>query len=165
MEQSAASGRQATVPVELFDRHYKSPAVRWAVGAAFAVGLLALALLVSERAAALFVVIAVAGGVFAIWQGSAALRNGGVREGPDAMTNRRFTAYVHWRWRDIERFDHVGSRVYVVPRTGRAIPLIGIAQGYRVTWRGGQTRDVAGLLNERLDLWRAQHEEAVARSL
>lgn len=130
----------------------------------FVIGLLALVLLMAERAGVIFVAIGVAGDVTAIWQGSEAWRKSGLQEDANGITNRRFAGYMHWPWAGIEKVVHVRSRVYVILRTGQAVPLIGIAQGYRTTWCGDATRDIAGVLNDRLALWRAEHLEPALAS-
>lgn len=54
----------------------------------------------------------------------------------------------------VDRFDHrkdmTLNRVYAVMRDGKYVPLVGLQQGQRVVWRGGETRDIVGVLNERL---------------
>jgi hypothetical protein len=112
-------------------------------------------LLVAERAALPFVAIGAVSTVVAVWQGVDALKNGGVQEAADGITNRRVFGRLHWPWDDIDSFTSARSRVFVVLGDKRVAPLIGIAQGYRNTWKGGETRDIVAVLNERLELWRA----------
>jgi hypothetical protein len=63
------------------------------------------------------------------------------------------------RWTDLDRFDHrkrgTKDRVYAVEGGGRWIPLIGIEEGPRVIWDGGESRDIVGVLNARLEARRA----------
>jgi hypothetical protein len=33
--------------------------------------------------------------------------------------------------------------------------LVGVSQGSRTRWDGGETRDIVTVLNERLELWRS----------
>jgi hypothetical protein len=62
----------------------------------------------------------------------------------------------------VDRFDHrkelTLNRVYAVMRDGTYAPLVGLQQGQRVVWRRGETRDIVGVLNERLHD-RQEHED------
>jgi hypothetical protein len=49
----------------------------------------------------------------------------------------------------------VNSRVFVKLRSGRAVALVGVAQGYKVVWQEGETRDVVGDLNAALEASRS----------
>ncbi|HEY7932701.1 MAG TPA: hypothetical protein VID48_02660 [Solirubrobacteraceae bacterium] len=68
------------------------------------------------------------------------------------------------RWELIDRFEQSKkpprSRVLVVGTNGRVIPILGTAQGARIAWDGAETRDIAGVLNERLSIWRSQQVRA-----
>jgi hypothetical protein len=106
--------------------------------------------LIAERAGLVFVAVAGAGTILAVWQAAAVWRNGGVRETLDGITNRRMVRHLHWRWEEIDEFTHVGPRVYLVTRDRRTWPLIGVAQGWRIVWKGGESRDIVGVLNRDL---------------
>ena len=142
-----------------FNRHYRSPALRWAIGASYFVVLMAAVLGLAERASAVFLAIIAVGGVGSLWAGVMAWTRGGLLETPEGIGNRRFLSTRHWSWSEIDEVRSVGSRVFLVLRSGDAIPLIGVAQGYRVTWSDGETRDVVSVLNERLAAWRAEREK------
>lgn len=64
-------------------------------------------------------------------------------------------------WDSITRFERSPawptSRVLVVRATGRRTAIVGTAQGARITWDGGETRDIVGELNGRLALWTGEH--------
>lgn len=63
------------------------------------------------------------------------------------------------RWESVARFDH--SRVWphwfvlAIAHDGAVRWIRNASQGARIAWDGGDTRDIAGVLNERLDTWRA----------
>jgi hypothetical protein len=63
-------------------------------------------------------------------------------------------------WDRIERFeqskDWPRSRVLIVRTDGEVVPVVGTAQGARIAWSGGETRDIVGVLNERLGVWQTQ---------
>ena len=139
-----------------FDRHYRSPALRWAIVASYLVILAALVAIVVANVAVVFVVIVVVAGILGIGLGVVAAKQGGVQETSEGIVNRRLLATRHWSWAEIEEVKSVRSRVFLVLRSGMAIPVIGIAQGYRVTWSNGETRDIVGVLNERLGASRTE---------
>jgi hypothetical protein len=64
-------------------------------------------------------------------------------------------------WDQIERFEQSEKwprgRVLIVRKDGEVVPVVGTAQGARIAWSGGETRDIVGVLNERLRAWQAQH--------
>jgi len=67
-------------------------------------------------------------------------------------------------WADIASFrpaakGHRG-RVLLVGTNGVISPITGLAQGARICWRGGETRDIVAVLNARLDDWRGAHPPA-----
>ena len=118
-----------------------------------AVVVLCWVLMISEHAAFPFVAIAAIATLMAVWQGVDVVRNGGVLETPEGITNRRVFGYKRWRWGEIERFTHVRSRVYLVTSDRRVWPLAGVNEGWLNVWEDGQTREITALLNERLNFW------------
>jgi len=75
------------------------------------------------------------------------------------IVNSRGTELV--RWQLIDRFEHSRSipksRVLVIGKNGGVVPVVGTAQGARIAWDDGETNDIVGELNRRLELWRS-HE-------
>jgi hypothetical protein len=143
-----------------FDRHYSLPrATRVAIAVSYVVLLFALVLVVVERASAVFVALCGVAAAFSIWGGRVVLSRGGLYEMTDGIANRQLVWWreARWAWADIECFRSVGTSVYVVLRDGTVSALIGVAQGHRSRWDGGETRDITAVLNERLDLWRSEH--------
>jgi hypothetical protein len=140
----------------IFDRKYQTRAARVALVVTSLIMVLCLVILAVDRVAwALTAMIA----AFVVANGPAimgAWRRGGVAESDIGICNRRMYRSWRWRWTDIERFDHGGSRVYVVLCSGERVPLIGVAQGRRTVWRGGETSDIVGVLNDRLATWRKE---------
>jgi hypothetical protein len=75
---------------------------------------------------------------------------------------------VHWfgsyvlPWPEVVEFDHrraaTWDRVYAKRTDGRLRLLASVLQGQRVVWEGGETRDIVGVLNERVAEWRRSHE-------
>jgi hypothetical protein len=114
-------------------------------------------LLISDRAALVFVAFATIATLATIWQGVDLVRNAGVRETADGIVNRHDFGYRRWRWEEIETFTHRGSAVYVVTRAEGAWQLGGVYEGWRNQWAGGETREITALLNDRLDAWRTEH--------
>ena len=43
----------------------------------------------------------------------------------------------------------------VIGKNGAVVPIVGTAQGARIAWDGGETNDIVGELNRRLELWRS----------
>lgn len=64
-------------------------------------------------------------------------------------------------WDDVIGFDHrrtgTWDRVFAQLRDGHARPLPSVLQGQRIVWSGGETRDIVGVLNDRLAQWHACH--------
>ena len=58
------------------------------------------------------------------------------------------------RWESIERFEaslrSPRSRVRMIGHNGASVPVVGTAQGSRIVWEDGETRDIVGELNRRL---------------
>lgn len=125
---------------------------QWAF-AAILVGVWALGIV--EHAAPLYIAIAALGTAVALWQGVVQVRQGGVSETTEGIANRRALGYRRWRWDQIDRFTHVGSRVYVITREGKAWQLAGINEGGRNIWDDGETAEITDLLNKRLAVWRS----------
>ena len=140
-----------------FDRRYAMRKVIIRAQVGFAVlFVLAWALLITERAGLVFIAIGVLATAAEVWQGVDVVRNGGVRETPVGITNRRVFGYQRWPWEEIDSFKHVRSRVYLVTRDGRLCPLTGVNEGWRNSWDGGETREITALLNDRLSTWQAE---------
>ena len=59
----------------------------------------------------------------------------------------------------MDRFEHqrqgTHDIVYVRLTDGNRRRLTNLLQGQRVLWDGGETKDIVGVLNERLAEWRA----------
>ena len=110
---------------------------------------------IAEHAALLFLAIAAVGTAIAVWQGVEQVRNGGVSETVEGIANRTAFGYRRWRWDEIDRFKHVGSRVYLITRDRKAWQLAGVNEGWRNIWEGGETRAITELLNQRLQHWRS----------
>lgn len=113
-------------------------------------------LLIAEHAAFPFIAVGVVATLLGVWQGVDLTRNGGVRESPGGITNRRTFGYRHWGWDEIEKFTHVRSHVYLVTRDRVVCQLAGVNEGWRNTWDGGETRELTALLNERLATWQSR---------
>jgi hypothetical protein len=83
----------------------------------------------------------------------------GLDECPEGFVNRsNFGARMlplqdveHFQSRRLRRVD----RVYAVRRDGSATPIQGLTQGQPIVWDAGESRDIVGVLNERLDARRA----------
>lgn len=56
------------------------------------------------------------------------------------------------------------SRVMVVGANGLRVRLIGTAQGARIAWDTGETRDIVAVLNERIALWKAADDRSASQS-
>jgi hypothetical protein len=84
----------------------------------------------------------------------------GLEESPEGYIDRNNFGRRLLRFEDIDHFDHRRTlsvdRVFAVrPGTGKADPIQGLVQGRRIVWDGGETRDIVGVLNERLEARRA----------
>jgi hypothetical protein len=76
-------------------------------------------------------------------------------ESLEGVVTRRHLGRELIGWQEIERFDHrkrgTFDQVYAVLRDGpSARPIIGLQEGQRVVWDGGETRSITAVLNERL---------------
>lgn len=91
----------------------------------------------------------------------------GIYEAPDGLRAVRVPGSSFARWQSIEAFEASSawprSRVIVVATNGHRVPLIGTAQGARIVWDDGETQDIAGVLNERLPLWKAAEGRDASR--
>jgi hypothetical protein len=139
------------------DRRYALRRVfAFVIAVGLVVGVLGWALMISEHAALVFILIGVLATLFTTWQGIGMIRDGGVRETAEGITNRWALGHRRWRWGEIEEFKHVDSTVYLVTRDRHIWRLDGVGEGRRNIWEGGETRDITALLNDRLAAWRAQ---------
>ncbi len=85
-----------------------------------------------------------------------ALRSSGVIVTENGIRSLKMFAGAHeWQWHEIESFTSVHSRVYVKLRSGPPVALVGVAQGYKMVWQEGETRDVVGELNAALEASRS----------
>jgi hypothetical protein len=140
-------------------RHYRVPtAARLAGRAAYLVAALALILVLAESAAVVFVVICAVASAYCVVLGELTIRRGGVYETATGIATRTSLGSHHETWHGIECFRAVKSRVFVIRQDGTARALRGVAQGYRIAWDGGETRDIVSVLNERLRLWRESND-------
>ena len=151
-------------------RRYRPPVAGFvAIGGCILVVILAVALGVAERAAPIFMVIIAVSAVLTIWQALSAIRTGGLFETADGIENHRLLGVGCRRvpWGEIADFRAVRSRVFAVTLHGSAIALAGVAQGSRIRWNGGETRDIVGVLNQRLEAHRIPRapEPPVAKSV
>lgn len=110
----------------------------------------AIVVVAGHRSPVALAVLAVGIAVTGLFVGDALFR-GGVRESPSGISNRRGFVEARWEWTEIDHFANNHNRVVVVLRDNRKHSLRGVAQGQVVKWQGGETRDIVGLLNARLD--------------
>lgn len=90
--------------------------------------------------------------------GERVIAGGGMYESADGLTLVFGWRAVLVRWERIASFEHSKfprSRVLVRLRNGNAVPVTGAAHGYRTTWADGETKDIVGVLNARLQTWTA----------
>jgi hypothetical protein len=129
-------------------------ATRVAVRGCYVAAMTSGIVVVAEHASILFVCIVVLAAAVCLCLGEIVVRQGGIWETSVGITTRGLSGVskCHLRWQEIKEFRGVRSRVYVVLRDGRVLPLVGVAQGYRIAWNGGETRDVVGVLNEQLNI-------------
>jgi hypothetical protein len=78
----------------------------------------------------------------------------GLEESPDGYIDRNSIGGHLIRWQDIDSFAHrkrgTLDQVYAVLREGSARPIVGLQEGQRVVWEGGETRSITAILNKRL---------------
>lgn len=148
-----------------FDRHYSVPgATRWFLRCFLAaVALIVLGSLLDNQSGLSAPVIAIPYyavlALIVVWS-ERALPRAGMYESAEGIRIVRLGGSVTLRWELIARFEHSDrrprSRVLVVANNGQVVPIVGTAQGARIVWNGGETRDIVGVLNERLLTWRSQ---------
>lgn len=123
---------------------------------------------IAEDAAPVFMAIIGVSCVVFFWTSAATLRLGGLRESPSGIANLRpvwlSIRYRREPWENILRFQSVKSIVFVIVRDGTPWRLVGVAQGARTTWDDGETRDIVGVLNQRLEGWRLAHPPGQAQA-
>jgi hypothetical protein len=79
----------------------------------------------------------------------------GLQECPEGFVNRSNFGSQLLRLQDVARFESRKTvtidRVYAVRRDGSAAPIQGLAEGQPIVWDGGESREIVGVLNERLE--------------
>jgi hypothetical protein len=148
------------------DRHYRVPsAARWYMRFFIgSVALVGLALVLDSHGGLSPVAIAIGWyamvAALAVW-GERLMTRAGLYESADGIKVVNSFGSTSCRWEFIARFEQSRkwpkSRVFVVVRNGAVIPIVGTAQGARIAWQDGDTNDIVGVLNERLDAWRSEH--------
>jgi hypothetical protein len=151
-----------------FDRHYGMPRLlRWTIRcfAAFMEVIFALALLDNQGGTFGLVGAGIAGLLILMgWlRAEASMPTTGIYESADGLRvvglgmlgGTRTLQAISW-----DRIDHFETRrpsshrVLVVGRDGRTVSMLGARQGALFAWGDGETRDTAGILNQRLHEWR-----------
>jgi hypothetical protein len=93
----------------------------------------------------------------------------GLYESELGLTCVHFYGSLVLPWDEIAAFEHrkagTWDRVYARLRDGRFRPLPTVLQGQRVVWDGGETRDIVGVLNERLAELRSPHRAGPLETL
>ena len=106
-------------------------------------------------------IIAVAALVAVLAWGERSFPRWGLYESERELRSVHSLGSQRFPWDMIDRFDQSKtwpkSRVLVVVKNGKVVSIVGTAQGSRIAWDGGETRDIVGVLNERLRAWEAQH--------
>ena len=149
-----------------FDRHYRLPRATarflWGFLAFCAIVVAAAVSTSSSGSSALAVALPVYAvlALVAFW-GRRLITRGGIYETADGLKIVNGFGSVTHRWDLIARFEQSAvrpkSRVLIVGLNGKTVPIVGTAQGARITWDGGDTKDIVSVLNQRLELWRSQH--------
>jgi hypothetical protein len=165
---TVAVGSVDRVSVTPFDRHYRVPsAARRTIRAFLAVCALVgvLALTDNEGSISTALIGIVYYSVLAlilVWE-ELALPRAGMYESDEGI---RVVQALPWRgellrWDLIASFEQSRtwprSRVLVLGNNGARVPVAGTAQGSRIVWDGGETRDIVATLTERLEAWRTVH--------
>lgn len=119
-----------------------------------------LVLLVAEHGGAAFFIIDAIALLVGVPSAVRALRSSVIVTENGVRGPKKFAGAYVWRWDEIESFTSVNSRVFVKLRSGRAVALVGVAQGYKTIWQGGETRDVVGELNAALEASRSANAPA-----
>lgn len=159
-------GGATAIPLELDlrrvrERHYHPPlAGLIVIRTCYVVVGLCVILAITEHASPVFVAIVCAAAAWTVGMGERGIRSGGLYETETGITNRRLSGFGvrRERWNDIDRFVAVKRRVRVILRDGKSWRLVGVSQGARIRWAGGQSSEIVTVLNERLELWRASTE-------
>lgn len=96
--------------------------------------------------------------VMAVWANLLAV-TAGVHEEKNGILLRSLVSSSRYEWNQLTGFYDVrkGTHDYVYAELldGSRRRLTNVLQGQRVIWDGGETRDIVGVLNERLAEWRA----------
>ncbi len=153
----------------ILDRHYRAPkAALWYMRCFLAASaLLVIPVSLDNRSGAPALAITVPYvtvlGVLFVWA-ERRFPKAGMFETDEGLRVVRLIGSADLRWDLIAGFEASQrpprSRVLVVAKSGRRVPIVGTAQGARIAWDGGDTRDIVGVLNERLATWRAQRTDA-----
>ena len=104
-------------------------------------------------------------GVVVLWiRGEASMPKAGIYESADGLRVvglgllGGLRALQVLSWAQIDRFETrrvAKHRVAVIARHGRGRLMLGARQGARYSWGDDETRDIAGVLNQRVNEWRA----------
>lgn len=125
--------------------------MRVAIGITGLLVVAAVVLLAAERGGLVFFMIDAIALFIGVPYAVRALRSSGlVVTERGVRSPRKFGGADEWTWREIEGFTSVGQRVYVKLHSGQRVRLVGVAQGSKMVWQGGETRDVVGELNAAL---------------
>jgi hypothetical protein len=145
----------------VYDRHYRSAALRIALGVTALLVVVGLVLLAVEDGGPVFFIIDEIALLIGVPYAVRALRSSGVIVSENGVRSPKMFggAYV-WRWDEIETSMSVNSRVFAKLRSGRSVGLVGVAQGYKTVWQAGETRDVVGELNAALEASRSANGAA-----
>jgi hypothetical protein len=94
--------------------------------------------------------------VISVWANVVAAR-AGVYEVEQGIVARSLFGSTLIDWRQVAGFEHrrqgTHDIVYARRTDGSRHRVTHVLQGQRVVWRNGETRDIDGLLNERLKEW------------
>lgn len=151
-------------------RHYRAPTAAriFLRGFLLFAALVGIGIVLDYRGGIPAVLIAVLyyGFLLLIWLwGERTMSRAGLYESPVSLTIVHSLGRSETRWELISRFEQAKavprSRVLIVKTSGAVVPIVGTAQGSRITWDGGETRDIVSVLNERLSLWRSQQAQPV----
>jgi hypothetical protein len=149
-----------------FDRHYLAPKkARWVLRFYLAAALVVMLVALLDNHGGTFgtvaVVVAATVLVLIVVWAERAFPRYGLYESVEGIRVVNSFGSGRLPWDQIERFEQSKkwprSRVLIVRKDGEVVPVVGTAQGARIAWNGGETRDIVGVLNERLRVWQAQH--------
>jgi hypothetical protein len=91
--------------------------------------------------------------VAAAWVNVIAVK-GGLYENDEGIVLKFLFRSLEYRWDDVDQFEHrlMGTHDYVYVRLvdGSCRRVINMLQGLRVIWDGGETKDIVGVLSQRL---------------